>query len=203
MKTILAVLALSFLTTTAAQAHILFEPSLGYAMGTLTNTTSADVQTKSDLSAPSVGLRLAWMSPIRLWIGVDGDYVFGKGKAKDVSPGTEDTFDFTSTTGSISLGYETLHRIRLYASYGVFDSLVLKEDGNSALGDTIFTGGNPIKIGWGYHLTQSIAVNIEYAMHDYKKVKNNLINDTEINQVGLKSQKIQTYGLNFSLPFFW
>lgn len=202
MKKIFVILALG-LASTQAHAFIQFEPFAGYFMGTNVQTDLLDAQVKSDLSGGYGGLRLAWMTPVRLWIGVEGETSFSsKGKYKE-SNANPSSYDFTSTTGYVSIGYETLARVRLYGGYGVYDSLVLKEDVQTATGDTTFSGGTAFKVGLGYHLTQYIAINVEYAMHDYKKLKNNAFKDVEIKEAGVKSEKASTYGVNFSLPFFW
>lgn len=192
------------LVSVTAQAHIQFEPFAGYVTGShLEQDTSGNI-THNDISGGYGGLRLAWMTPFRLWIGIEGETTFSaKGKNKDAPATADPNFDFTRTTGYVSIGYETMERIRLYGAYGVLDSLLQKETVATATGDTTYSGGTAFKVGLGYHLTQHIAINLEYGSHDYKKIKNNTYDNVDLKQTNIDSEKSSTYAVNFSLPFFW
>lgn len=201
-KTILLLTAFLGFSATA-QAYILIEPFVGYQMGTATTKTTSGAETELTSSSPAAGLRLGYVFPFRAFITVDGHYAFsGKVKPKDTATSTQE-YNATETSGYVTLGYETLFRVRMWGSVGISDSLQLKDPDSILANDRTYSGGVPFKAGLGYHLTQTIAINLEYLMHDYKKVKSTAYDNVNLPQANLESVKADSFLLTFSAPIFW
>jgi opacity protein-like surface antigen len=202
MKKVLLMFSVCLGFSGIAQAHFLFEPFVGYEYGTGTTKTLSGTSSDYALTAPVAGLRLGYVFPFRAFITVDGHYGSGKLDPKDPSAGAIKEYNATETTGFVTLGYETMERFRLWASVGVSDTLQLKDPAGVPANDITYSGGVPFKAGLGYHLTQHIAINLEYLMHDYKKEKTTTLDNVSLNQAGIDSIKSSSFLLTLSAPFF-
>lgn len=205
LLTLLAPFIFSSVFSTRAHAFILIEPSIGYQMGTSKTKSLSGTETEFTGYSPAAGLRLGYVFPFRAFISVDGQYGFnGKVKPKETAlAGAVEEYNAEETSGYITLGYETMYRVRIWGSAGVSDTLKLKDPKKVLANDVTYSGGVPFKVGLGYHVTQSICLNLEYSMHDYKKVKSTAYDNVNLRQAGLESVKAESLLLSLSAPIFW
>lgn len=177
----------------AGQSHagILFEPYVGYGTGHLKTLATGGSETKYQSSEAQGGLRLG-LRHRGLWIAGEGELGFS-GKLK---PDSGDSEDLTETTMYASLGYDFMTRVRLYAGYGLSESLQRKNSGGVK---TTYSGGTAWKAGLGYWLHPHLCINLEYSSHDYKKIKTDTY-DGDLSLGSLDSVKADAVRLNFSFP---
>lgn len=159
IRSLLATLIFALASSTAF-AGIHLEPYVGYESGSLnmTDTTNNDVGGKTTMM--DFGLRLAYMTRVNLWFGVDA--MMGTGGTFKESNAGSGIPDATSTRTDIgaTIGYEFPIKLRLYGTYNLSTSLVTTDDGTSA--ETKYTGGTSYKVGLGYRILPFIALNAEY-----------------------------------------
>lgn len=198
-KWLLALLFVGSIST--AHAAIVFEPSVGYSVSQATSTNLTNTEEKSEIKSPLAGLRLGYISNSRWWLGIDGVYHFG-GKRQVTEPASTTELDSTAATGFVSLGYETRSRFRFWAGYGVYDTMTIK-NGVMTDVDATFSGGTSWKAGFGFHLINHLAFNLEYISHEYKRFKAQNGSEGDLESGGYKSLKSGTALATLSFPFFW
>lgn len=191
MKRLVTTLAMLVGFSGVANAGILLEPYVGYESGSLIFIDATDVQSKFTNTALDAGLRLGFRSG-GFWLAAEGMASTGGKSKPEVGP----DMAFSGTTLFASMGYDFSTRVRLMAGYGFQDSLTVKDDTGP---DTTYFGGMAAKVGLGFYILPHAALNVEYVMRDYKKVK---VNDTEqtITDAGGKSMKSSAVLVTLSFP---
>lgn len=172
MKKLMAVCALVLGFASVSQAGVLIEPYLGYEMG----KTKDFSEGKYD--GTQMGLRLAYKTPVMLWLGVDGTFgVSGKVKP-DV--GTEE--DATRTTMYGVVGIDLPILLRGWVGYSFSDEVKV---------DSGKFKGSGYKVGLGFTGLPFVSLNFEYI--------NEKFNDFE--GISLPQDlKNDSYVLSVSLP---
>ncbi len=166
MKRILTGLLVVLFVSTA-NAGMMFEPYVGYELGNY-KTKLAPALGGLNLSGVAngvgAGARLAYMFPVLLFIGVDGQYSSVKFEDKTADEGLTKTNDTaTRTAGYLLGGFEFLMGFRVYAGYGVYNKLEVNRTGTT----TTYTGGTNMKLGVGFRLVPKVTLNFEYITRTY------------------------------------
>lgn len=152
MKKLLIILSLTM--STNAFAGILLEPYVGYAIGTIEQSGSAD----SDFKGMGYGARVGWTLPL-IFVALD----YSKASGTTESPGTPDVDTDASNLGVV-VG-ASLPIIRLWAGYN-FQAKVQDEGSPEAT-------GNGMKVGLGFKLpVLPISFNAEYIMTTFDEYDN-------------------------------
>lgn len=179
MKKLLIALALTMGFSGVAHAGILIEPYLGYESGKTT-----DVDGKFD--GVTIGGRLAYKTPVMLWVGVDGAFgVSGKSKP-DSGTGYSDVDQKHNTFYGV-VGIDLPILLRGWVGYGFSDQIKLE---GSA--DSTYKGKN-FKIGLGFTGLPFVSLNAEYIKGKVDEYSGNLANS------GLDT-KYESVQLSVSLP---
>ncbi|WP_413580794.1 hypothetical protein [Bdellovibrio sp. HCB288] len=156
MKKMWLVLALIVGFSVNAKADILIEPYLGYEMGSHT-----DVNPTAKTELVNMGARLAYKTPVMLWLGLD--YNLGvSGKYKQ--DGQADMDAKRNTLYAVA-GIDLPILLRGWVGYGVMSEIKADGTGNPKI------EGKPVKIGVGTTLLPFISLNLEYTMENIDKVK--------------------------------
>ncbi|MEZ0392445.1 MAG: outer membrane beta-barrel protein [Pseudobdellovibrionaceae bacterium] len=163
MKRILAIFALIFGMSSAAQAGLLIEPYIGYAFGKATYTFIGATEYTDNLSGAGYGLRLGYKF-LMPWVALD--YTGGSGTAKSGRPGVADS-DYTVTSLGGVVGVDLPILLRAWAGYGFSNEVLLK--GAAGAADQKFKG-TYTKVGVGFTGLPFVSLNAEYQIHDFKKV---------------------------------
>lgn len=145
-----------------AKADILLEPYLGYGMGKAKLETTLG-NFEWDNNNVHVGARLGWQFLVAM-AGLDYSMPMS-GKFKGTSTGANDG-DYSGSTLWAFAGAR-LPLIRAYAGYGLMNTAEIKD----TTGTTTLSGGTSMKVGGSFTGFPLIAVNVEYIMNDYKKIK--------------------------------
>ncbi len=177
MKKMWLVLALFLGFAGTAHAGIMIEPYLGYEMGSHT-----DINPTAKTELVNMGARLAWKSPVMLWLGLD--YNLGVSGKYKVDGGS--SYDSKHNTLYAVAGVDLPILLRGWVGYGVSDEITV---------DTASTKikGKPVKIGVGFTGLPFISLNFEYIMENLDKIESNAGTN---NSPG----KMDSYMLSVSLP---
>lgn len=165
MKKFVAIFAVLLGVSSISQAGILVEPYVGYEMGKTENPDGK-------LEGTQAGLRLAWKSPVMLWLGVDGTFgVSGKAKP-DNFPET----DVTRTTIYAVAGVDLPILLRGWVGYGFSDELKF---------DSGTEKGTSTKIGVGFTGLPFVSLNLEYVTEKIDSNNLDLKNNAYVLSVSL------------------
>ncbi|WP_413577845.1 outer membrane beta-barrel protein [Bdellovibrio sp. HCB290] len=178
MKKMWLVLALLVGFSATAKADILIEPYLGYEMG---SHTDLDPTAKTELV--NMGARLAYKTPVMLWLGLD----YNLGVSGKYKPDGQSDMDAKRNTLYAVAGVDLPILLRGWVGYGVMDEI--KMDGT----DNPKIKGKPVKIGIGTTLLPFISLNVEYIMENIDKV------ETDSGDLDPKG-KMDSWMLSVSLP---
>lgn len=144
MSKLLISLALILGFSGVAHANIMIEPYLGYEMG---KTTDPDGKT----SGVVIGGRLAYKTPLMLWVGLDGGFETGKYK-----PDSNSDADLKRTSLYGVVGVDLPILFRVWAGYGFSDEFKFESPYNMK-----GTGTN-FKLGLGFTALPFVSLNVEY-----------------------------------------
>lgn len=186
MKRITGLLVLFF--GFQAQAGFMVEPFVGYDMGASKTTSTAGVDGSSTTTGMGYGALLGYR--FSNGVSVAAEYAGGTGKSKDTTAGsTAPDSDYARTAIGAVVGYDR-GMWRIYGGYGFSDSNVVKANGSTTTEDNTFTGTN-YKIGVGIMPIRHFAVNLQYTVPTYTKMKNNTLT------AAAASEKISDYFSKF------
>ncbi|QDK44752.1 hypothetical protein DOM22_06030 [Bdellovibrio sp. ZAP7] len=179
MKKMWLVLALFLGLSGTAHAGVMIEPYLGFEMGKFTDN-NPDAKTE----LVNMGARLAWTTPVMLWLGLD----YNLGVSGNYKPDSGSNETMKRNTLFAVAGIDLPILLRGWVGYGVTSEL--KMDGGSNAKYT----GNPIKIGVGFTALPFISLNLEYINENINKVETNSGTDNS------PDNKASSYMLSVSLP---
>ncbi|MBO9665573.1 MAG: hypothetical protein J7501_02020 [Bdellovibrio sp.] len=175
MKKMWLVLALFMGMSATAHAGLMIEPYLGYEMG---KTTDPDGKT----DFVNMGLRLAYKTPVMLWVGVDGN--FGVSGNFKPDSGADATAKRTAYFGVVGIDLPIL--LRAWAGYG-FNNKVVADNPDGEW------SGTAMKLGVGFTGLPFISLNLEYTKDTVDKTSGTVIGtDNDLNH--------DAYMLSVSLP---
>ena len=177
---LMALAALTVLSSVPAKASILLEPYLGYELGKHDSPAS---NSSFDFSSAVLGARLAYEFPV-VFVGVDYMTPLG-GTAKQTSGGST-SYDVTGSALYAEVGFQ-LPLIRGYLGYGLLHDETFKNGAS-----TKFDGGTAVKVGIGTTILPAVAINLEYLNSTYEKANGNTLSSND---------KDNYYMLSVSLPF--
>lgn len=171
MKKLLVVLAAMMSFASVSQADILIEPYLGYEFG---KATDPDGKTDGTL----LGARLAYVTPVMLWVGVDATLGMS-GKFKP-DTGSDDDFKRTTLAGVVGIDFPIL--LRAWLAYGFTNEIDLDTAGDKLKGTST-------KLGVGFTGLPFVSLNLEYMKETFDK-----FGDAD------SDAQTETYILSVSLP---
>ncbi len=152
------------LTSHVAYAGLLLEPYLGYESGSFSVETAAGAKGDATTKGMSFGGRAAVTFPM-MFVGVD--YQTGTTDALFDGDSTSETY--TRKTLYLVAGARTPMGLRLFAGYGLMNSLTYKI--KSLDSNAVFSGGTTFKAGLGYQFIKFLALNVEYISRTYTTLK--------------------------------
>lgn len=172
MKKLLAVVALTLGFVSVSQASVMVEPYLGYEFGKVKDSVEGDVK------ATNLGLRLAYKTPVMLWVGVDATY--GLTGTLDTSPSA----DFNRKTSMYGvLGIDLPILLRAWLGYSFVNEVDTGSPGKLK--------GDSMKLGLGFTGLPFVSLNLEYLKDEYK----------DLGSASLSPKaKGETYMFSVSLP---
>lgn len=172
---LLGLVAAFTLKAAPASAEVLFEPYLGYKMGTFDNNG-----TKGDLTGAAVGARLGIAFPV---VFIAADYSILSGGEINWDSNALGKSDITNDQLYVDVGV-SLPLIRGYAGYGLINDLKFKNGAK-------LTKGTLWKLGVGTTILPFVAINLEYQNAEHDKA-----DGVEVD--GVKSN---AFMLSLSVPF--
>lgn len=179
MKKLLAVVALTLGFVSVSQASVMVEPYLGYEFGKIKDAFQGDVK------ATNLGLRLAYKTPVMLWVGVDGTY--GLTGTYDPDASGQPSGDFNrKTTVYGTLGIDLPILLRAWLGYSLVD------DVDTGSGGTL--KGDSMKLGLGFTGLPFVSLNLEYIKDEYKEIDGTSLSP---------KPKGETYMFSVSLPLYF
>lgn len=152
MKKLLAVLTAVMGFASVSQADIMIEPYLGYEMGTFGGGT------EGKLDGTQMGLRLAYATPVMLWLGVDGTTTVSATFKPEV--GANEGSKRTSLYAVAGVDLPIL--LRGWVGYGFSNEL--KGDESDKL------TGTSMKVGVGFTGLPFVSLNLEYLKETFNEV---------------------------------
>lgn len=170
---VLLVAALTAFYSTA-QADMYLAPYAGYSSASLKLKTPAAVTTEVTMKNPIFGLSIGYRSMTGADLTLNGTYV--KGTADSKTAGVTTKVKNEHKTGSVQLGLN-LSAMRVYLGYIAMNDL--KSVSEDETDSTTFTGSG-YQAGLEFALTTRLTVNVQYDLHQFSKVKDN-INGTTSN----------------------
>ena len=156
MKKLLLAMAFTLGFTGVAHANIMLEPYLGYEMGKTSDVSSINGKT----DAVNLGLRLAYKTPVMLWLGLDGQF----GTSGDYKPDSGSNASLKHNTYYGVVGLDLPILLRGWVGYGFSDELKLDSPYSGSLKGTNF------KIGVGFTGLPFVSLNAEYIKGNLTKV---------------------------------
>ena len=156
MKKLVVALSLILGFSGVAKAGILVEPYLGYEMAKVTGT-NAD----GKANGAEFGVRLAYKTPVMVWVGVDGTF----GLTGKYSPDSGSDADSKHNTYYAVVGLDFPILLRAWAGYGFSDEMKLESPYNSKA-----TGKN-FKLGVGFTGLPFVSLNAEYIKGTADKIE--------------------------------
>lgn len=171
MKKLLVVLAVVLGFGSVSHADVLVEPYLGYEFG---KTTDPD----GKLTGSQLGLRLAYKTPLMLWVGAD--YTMGVSGEVDPDTGSKEDAKRSTLSGVVGIDFPILLR----AWVGVGFTNDLKLDAGT------FKGKN-VKLGVGFTGLPFVSLNLEYIKDTWDKFDSTSLTTDAQNE---------SYVLSVSLP---
>lgn len=172
MKKLLVVLVAVLGFGSVSHADILIEPYLGYEMG---KTTDPD----GKLTGSQLGLRLAYKTPVMLWVGAD--YTAGVSGEVDPDSGTKETAKRSTLSGVVGIDFPIL--LRAWVGVGLTNELKVDNAGT-------FKGKN-VKLGVGFTGLPFVSLNLEYVKDTWDKLDSNSL---------LTDAQNESYVFSVSLP---
>lgn len=148
MKKLLVVLVAVLGFGSISKADILIEPYVGYEMG---KTTDPD----GKLTGSQLGLRLAYKTPLMLWVGAD--YTMGSGET-DPDVGAKEDAKRSTLSGVVGIDFPIL--LRAWVGVGLTNDI--------KVGDYKFEGKN-VKVGLGFTGLPFVSLNLEYIKDTWDK----------------------------------
>lgn len=166
MKKLLIAMALTLGFTGVAHAGIMLEPYLGYEMGKTSDVVSINGKT----DAVNLGLRLAYKTPVMLWLGLDGQF----GVSGDYKPdsGSNASLKHNAYYGVVGIDLPIL--FRAWAGYGFSDQFKLDSPYSGTMKGTNF------KLGVGFTGLPFISLNAEYIKGNLTKIEGGSYDGTSL-----------------------
>lgn len=155
MKKFLVALTMMLGFSGVAHASIMFEPYLGYETGKF-----SDPDGKGD--GVNIGARLAYHTPIFLWLGLDGNVGISGNFKPDSSSIANSDMKRNSLYGVVGVDFPIL--LRAWAGYAFMDDQKLDSPHNSTLKNKTY------KVGVGFTGLPFISLNVEYIKAKVDKV---------------------------------
>ncbi|UXR66140.1 hypothetical protein EZJ49_07740 [Bdellovibrio bacteriovorus] len=171
MKKLLVVLAVVLGFGSVSHADVLVEPYLGYEFG---KTTDPD----GKLTGSQLGLRLAYKTPLMLWVGAD----YTMGVSGEVDPDSTPKEDAKRTTLSGVVGIDFPILLRAWLGVGFTNDLKL---------DSGKLTGKNMKLGVGFTGLPFVSLNLEYIKDTWDEFDGNSLTTDAQNE---------SYVLSVSLP---
>ncbi|WP_347359660.1 hypothetical protein [Bdellovibrio sp.] len=173
MKKLLVVLVAVLGFGSVSHADILIEPYLGYELG---KTTDPD----GKLTGSQLGLRLAYKTPLMLWVGAD--YTLGNGEVDpDDNNLSKETAKRSTLSGVVGIDFPIL--LRAWVGVGLTNELKVDNAGT-------FKGKN-VKLGVGFTGLPFVSLNLEYVKDTWDKLDSNSL---------LTDAQNESYVFSVSLP---
>lgn len=180
MKKLLVSVAVVLGFSGAAHAGIMIEPYLGYEMGKTTDVNAVD----GKFDGANLGARLAYKTPLMLWVGVDGQFgVSGKYKPDS---GSDADQKHNTLYGVVGIDLPIL--LRGWVGYGFSDNLKLDTPYSSTI------KGKNFKVGVGFTGLPFISLNAEYIKGTTDKIEDGTLANSN------PTSKNESFMLSVSLP---
>lgn len=155
MKKLLVVLVAVLGFGSVSHADILIEPYLGYETG---KTTDPD----GKLNGSHLGLRLAYKTPVMLWVGVD----YTAGISGQFEPDGASKEDAKRSTLSGVVGIDLPILLRAWVGVGLTNDMKV---------DSGKLEGKNVKVGVGFTGLPFVSLNLEYIKDTWDKFDGNAI----------------------------
>ncbi|MFV8258928.1 hypothetical protein ACNQKP_14060 [Bdellovibrio bacteriovorus] len=154
MKKLLVMLAVVMGFGSVSHADILLEPYLGYETG---KTTDPD----GKIDGTVFGARVAYKTPIMLWVGVDG--AFGLSGTSKPDAGGDETSKRSSVYGVVGIDLPIL--LRGWLGVSLKNEVDLEDSGKLS--------GKSTKLGVGFTGLPFLSLNLEYLKDTFDELDGN------------------------------